>query len=42
MVLVFFDFKGVIYTNFVPKGTKVDSSYIISAMKTFLNKNEEK
>ena len=42
MVLVFFNSKGVIYTNYVPKGAKVDLSYIISAMKTFLKKLRKK
>ncbi len=36
MVLVFFDAKGVIYTNFVPKGQTVNASYIRTALARFL------
>ena len=36
MVLAFFDNKGLIYTNYVPRGTSVNSAYIIKAMTTFL------
>jgi hypothetical protein len=32
MVLIFFDAKGVIYTNFVPKGETVNASYIQTAL----------
>ena len=42
MVLAFFDNKGVIYTNYVPKGTKVNSAYIINAMPTFLKHFKKK
>ncbi len=36
MVLAFFDNKGVIYTNHVPRGTTVNGEYIIKAPKSFL------
>jgi hypothetical protein len=36
MVHVFFDAKGIIYTNFVPKGVTVNASYIQTAMARFL------
>jgi histone-lysine N-methyltransferase SETMAR len=36
MVLVFFDAKGVIYTNFKPKGEMVKATYIRNALTRFL------
>ncbi len=42
MVLVFFDAKGVIYTNFVPKGETVNASYIRTAVARFLTVFKEK
>ncbi len=36
MVLVFFDAKGVIYTNHVPKGKTVNAEYIKKALARFL------
>jgi hypothetical protein len=36
MILAFFDNKGLIYTNNVPRGTMVNASYIIEALGTFL------
>jgi hypothetical protein len=36
MVLVFFDAKGIIYANFVPKGEAVNASYIRTALARFL------
>jgi hypothetical protein len=36
MVLAFFDAKGLIYTNYVPKGTTVNAKYIVEALGTFL------
>jgi histone-lysine N-methyltransferase SETMAR len=36
MVLAFFDSKGLIYTNFVPRGRTVNSAYIIEALTHFL------
>jgi histone-lysine N-methyltransferase SETMAR len=36
MVLVFFEAKGVIYTNFVPKGETDNASYIRTALARFL------
>ena len=36
MVLVFFDAKGVIYTNYVPRGETVNADYIKKALARFL------
>ncbi len=36
IVLAFFDAKGLIYTNYVPKGTTVNARYIVEALGTFL------
>jgi histone-lysine N-methyltransferase SETMAR len=36
MVLAFFDAKGLIYTNYMPKGTTVNANYIVEALGTFL------
>jgi len=36
MVLAFFDSKGLIYTNIVPRGTTVNSAYILKALAAFL------
>jgi hypothetical protein len=36
MVLAFFDNKGVIYMNYVPRGTTVNGNYIIKALKSVL------
>jgi hypothetical protein len=36
MVLVFFDAKGVIYTNYVPNGETVNAEYIKKALARFL------
>jgi histone-lysine N-methyltransferase SETMAR len=36
MVLAFFDSKGLIYTNHVPRGTMVNSKYIVEALGKFL------
>jgi hypothetical protein len=36
MVLVFFEAKGLIYTNFVPKGETVNATYIRTALTRFL------
>ncbi len=35
MVLAFFDSKGLIYTNYVPKGSTVTASYIVEALGKF-------
>jgi hypothetical protein len=42
MVLVFFDAKGVIYTNLVPKGKTVSFSYILTVLARFLRVFKEK
>jgi hypothetical protein len=36
MVLALFDSKGLIYTNYVPKGSTVTASYIVEALGKFL------
>ena len=36
MVLAFFDSKGLVYTNIVPRGQTVNSDYIIKALAGFL------
>ncbi len=36
-MLVFFDAKGVIYMNYVPKGETVNAEYIKKALARFLN-----
>jgi hypothetical protein len=36
MVLAFFDSKGQIYTNYVPRGTTVNANYIVEALGTFM------
>jgi len=36
MVLAFFDSKGLIYTNYVPRGQTVNATYIIEALYKFL------
>jgi hypothetical protein len=42
MVLAFFDSKGLIYTNFVPKARTVTAAYIIEALTHFLKVFKEK
>jgi histone-lysine N-methyltransferase SETMAR len=42
MVLAFFDSKGLIYTNFVPRGRTVNAAYIIEALARFLKALKEK
>ena len=41
-LLAFFDNKGLIYTNIVPRGTKVTADYIITALSTFLRVFKQK
>jgi hypothetical protein len=36
MVLAFFDAKGLIYDNYVPRGTTVNARYIVEALGSFL------
>ncbi len=36
MVLAFFDNKGLIYTNYVPRGTTVNANYIVEALGNFM------
>jgi histone-lysine N-methyltransferase SETMAR len=42
MVLVFFDDKGMIYTNHVPRGATMNKDYIIGALKKFLKALRQK
>ena len=42
MVLVFFDAKGVIYTNIVPRGQTVNAAYITKALAVFMKKMRQK
>ena len=36
MVLAFFDSKGLIYRNIVPRGSTVNANYILGALNTFI------
>jgi hypothetical protein len=36
MVLAFFDSKGLIYMNFMPRGTTVNTNYIVESLGKFL------
>jgi len=36
MVLAFFDAKGIIYTNIVPRGEKVNADYMVKTLRRFL------
>jgi histone-lysine N-methyltransferase SETMAR len=36
MVLAFFGSKGLIYTNYVPRGTMVNAKYIVEALGNFV------
>ena len=38
MVLAFFDQKGVVYTNYVPKGVTVNAAYILKILPIFIKK----
>ena len=38
MVLVFFDAKGIIYTNIVPRGQTKNTAYITKALAIFMKK----
>ena len=42
MVLAFFDNKGLIYTNVVPKGQTVNGNYIIKALAQFMRRLRQK
>ena len=42
MVLAFFDSRGLIYTNIVPRGTPVNAAYIVKALAVFWKKLKEK
>jgi hypothetical protein len=36
MVLAFFDSKGLIHNNYVPRGTMVSATYIVEALSNFM------
>ena len=36
MVLAFFDSKGLIYTNYMPRGTTINAIYIVKALGQFM------
>jgi hypothetical protein len=36
MVLAFFNSKGLIYTNYMPRGTTVNANYIVEALGMFM------
>jgi len=42
MVMAFFDAKGLIYTNVVPKGESVNAAYIVKALGRFLRYLKQK
>ncbi len=42
MVLTFFDDKGMVYMNHVPRGATVNTDYIIGALKMFLKTLRQK
>jgi [histone H3]-lysine36 N-dimethyltransferase SETMAR len=42
MVLVFFDDKGMVYTNYVPRGDTVNADYVIKVLRAFLKILKEK
>jgi histone-lysine N-methyltransferase SETMAR len=42
MLLAFFDSKGLIYTNIVPRGSMVNATYIVKALGTFMQHLKKK
>jgi hypothetical protein len=36
MVLAFFNSMGLVYTNYMPRGTSVNANYIVEALGTFM------
>jgi histone-lysine N-methyltransferase SETMAR len=42
MLLAFFDSKGLIYTNIVPRGSMVNANYIVKALGTFMQHLKKK
>jgi hypothetical protein len=36
MVMAFFNSKGMVYTNYVPRGKTVNADYVIVALRKFL------
>ncbi len=42
MLILFFDSDGPVYQHYVPKGTKINSSYYCHVLKTFLKHFRQK
>jgi hypothetical protein len=42
MVLAFFDSRGMVYTNYVPRGDSVNGNFIAGALRTFLKHSKKK
>jgi hypothetical protein len=42
MVLAFFDSRGMVYTNYVPRGDSVNGNFIAGALRTFLKHLKKK
>jgi histone-lysine N-methyltransferase SETMAR len=42
MLIAFFDFKGMIYTHYVPQGRNINSEYYIDVLSTFLKHLRQK
>jgi Transposase (partial DDE domain) len=42
VVLDFFDNKGMVYTNHIPRGKTVNTNYVIKSLCTFLKVLKEK
>ena len=42
VVLAFHNREGLIYTNMVPRGTTVNTVYIVSALNVFLKRMQQK
>ena len=42
MVLAFFDSKGLIYSNIVPRGVTVNAAYIVKALASFMKNLKQK
>jgi hypothetical protein len=42
MVLAFFDYKSLIYMNYIPRGTTVNAKYIVEVLGNFLKVFKQK
>jgi Transposase (partial DDE domain) len=42
MVLAFFDNKGMVYTNYAPRGKTICTDYVIKVLSIFLDVMKEK